>query len=393
LASRKPDYDIIVVGAGPAGSRVAAGLASRGRRVAVCEQFPEAGFKESCTGILGQECVDLADIPDEIIMHRAHSASLVKPDGGIIRVARDEIQACIVDRVAFDRMMAARAVAAGAHYFYNTRVLDIVRNNDNVSLITGGKKGMSSTMTAGAVVLAGGCFGALPKRLGLGRPGDFVCGAQLEAEAGELAEVEVYPGDDIAPGFFAWLVPCGTNRVRAGLMTRRQPGAYLRRFLDKAVSNGKIKNIQGEKIKYGVIPLRTIKRTYGDRLLVVGDAAGQVKPTTGGGVFYGLLCADIAVQTLLGAGSANDHSADVLAAYERAWRHKLGGELRRGYLARRTYEWLGDSGRERLFAIIERNGVVAALADMPELSYDWHGPVLAAMLKKIIRNKMAFISG
>ena len=135
---------------------------------------------------------------------------------------------------------------------------------------------------------------------------------------------------------------------------------YLEKLLDSLREMGKITSIESE-ISYGGIPLKPLPRTYADRLLVVGDAAGQVKPTSGGGIYYGLLCADIAVATLRRALAEDNLTAAGLAAYQRGWRKRLGRELRTGYWARRLFEGLSDRRLDSLFGIVKANGIDEAL--------------------------------
>ena len=113
--------------------------------------------------------------------------------------------------------------------------------------------------------------------------------------------------------------------------------------------------------------------------MLVGNAAGQVKPTTGGGIYYGLLCADIAADNLHLALEKNDLSADSLASYERQWRKKLGRELMIEYYARRFYERLSDRQIDRAFDIASSNHVGEALLEK-DSSFDWHGKTVLKIL-------------
>ena len=126
--------------------------------------------------------------------------------------------------------------------------------------------------------------------------------------------------------------------------------------------------------------MKPLPRTYGERVMVVGDAAGQVKPTTGGGIYYGLLCADVAANTLHQALESNDLSARSLADYERKWRRKLGRELKIGYWARKSYERLSDQQIDRLFDIIKSNGIDEALLKADDLSFDWHSEAVLRLI-------------
>ncbi len=215
--------------------------------------------------------------------------------------------------------------------------------------------------------------------LGMGRHGDVTTGAQAEVEAPSLKEVEVYFGD-VSPKFFGWLAPTAPGKARAGLLARHNPHGLLKEWLLQLAAQGKIISAD-VPLHYGGIPLKPLPRTFGDRVLVVGDAAGQVKPVTGGGIYYGLLCADIAAKHLDRALKTGDLSAASLAGYERDWKQLLGKELREGYFARRLYERLGYGFIDRLFRTVREQGIAEALLREPDLKFDWHGGALRRFVR------------
>jgi digeranylgeranylglycerophospholipid reductase len=371
-------YDAVIVGGGPVGSRVAGCLAEKGHQVLVLEKKGEVGTKSACTGIVGRECVNAFDIDDRVILRKVNSASLFSPSGNSLRLYRPDHQAVVLDRAAFDTGMADRARKAVAEYRFNTRVTDVVIESDGakVTVVCCGK---TQTLPARVAVIASGFNPGLLRRLGMGVFKDFTIGVQAEVEAPYLNEVEVYFGD-MAPGFFAWLVPTTPPLAKAGLLSRRNPGYYLKKWLAELEAGGKIASAEVE-IRHGGIPLKPLPRTYGERLIVVGDAAGQVKPTSGGGIYYGLLSADIAAATLHEALADDNLSAKRLARYERGWRKKLGRELRTGYWARRLFERLNNRQLDRLFEIVKRGGIDEALLKAEELSFDWHSRTIMRLLK------------
>jgi flavin-dependent dehydrogenase len=214
---------------------------------------------------------------------------------------------------------------------------------------------------------------------GLGKIGDFVIGAQAEVETRDIDEVEVYLGQEIAPGFFAWLVPTSPPMALVGLLSRRNPEFYLKKLISSLHAQGKVTSTEGN-LSYRGIPLEPLARTYSKRLLVVGDAAGQVKPTTGGGIYYGLVCADIAARNLGQALEKDNLSAKSLANYEREWKRKLGWELRICYWGRKLYEHLNDRQIDRIFDIIKTNGIDDALLKADDLSFDWHGKAILRLV-------------
>ena len=149
--------------------------------------------------------------------------------------------------------------------------------------------------------------------------------------------------------------------------------------MSSLLAQGKIVSAEAE-LSYGGIPLKPLARTYSERLMVVGSAAGQVKPTTGGGIYYGLLCAEVAANNLHLALKTNALSAKSLANYEREWKRKLGRELTIGYRARKFYERLNDRQIDRIFGIIKSNGIDDALLKADDLSFDWHGEVVLRLI-------------
>jgi flavin-dependent dehydrogenase len=235
-------------------------------------------------------------------------------------------------------------------------------------------------------VLCNGFGGPLTRKTGFGRTDDFVLGAQVEVNTSGVQEVECYFGQSIAPGFFAWLVPTASDKALVGLLTRRNPRVYLERLLSHLTNQRRVTTTNAP-IKHGGIPLMPLKKTYGERLLIVGDAAGHAKPTTGGGIYFGLLCADIASDNINEAFQRDNFSTRKLSQYETRWRKLLGKELQVGYLARRIYENLNDSQIDRIFELIQSHGIHEELLQAPDYSFDWHSRHLMKAISHRILGK------
>lgn len=383
---------MIVVGAGPVGSLVARRLSSLGHSVVVLESKERIGEGVCCTGIIGRECWERFPVDSGVILREAKSASLFSPSGNLIRVARDEVQAYIVDRSAFDSALARDARDAGARYLLGCRVTEVTLGGGCVMVRTN-RDGRGDDFKARVVVIASGFGSKLPAMLGLGRIDDFVIGTQAEVRADGLGEIEVYTGRGIAPGFFAWFVPTLGDKALAGLLCSHHQGRYLRQFIAELSHQRRITSTEFN-ITYGGIPLKPLPRTFGERVVVVGDAAGQVKPTTGGGIYYGMLCADIAAEALHRALGEGNLSAGALADYERVWKEKLSRELRVGYWAHKFYHRLSDSQLERIFSIVRSSGMDQALLEDNRFSFDWHADfILGALKHHALRGILSEIKG
>jgi flavin-dependent dehydrogenase len=153
---------------------------------------------------------------------------------------------------------------------------------------------------------------------------------------------------------------------------------YLKKFLSELQADGHIDSMD-PPIRSWVIPISPLKRTYSERVLAVGDAAGQTKPTTGGGIFYGLLCAEAAAETALRAFQKGEFGLSVMRGYERAWRNKVGGEIKTGALFRRLAEKLSDSEIDDLFRIVHSDGILASISR--NARFDWHRDVISFVLR------------
>ncbi|MCX6004961.1 MAG: NAD(P)/FAD-dependent oxidoreductase [Chloroflexi bacterium] len=372
-------YDVAIIGAGVVGSYIASELAKLGHSVCVLEKHPEPGYKTSCTGIISSECLGLLNVDRDIIQQESRSAKIFSPSGNYIKVEQNVTQAYVLDRPALDRTLASRAVSAGVKYFFLTPVTNIIIDKTKVQILAS-KHTKTVSLDARAVVVATGFMPALTKQLGLGSCPDFAYGAQAEVSCDGTDEVEIYSGKQLAPGFFAWLVPIGNKRAKTGLLCMNNPKYYLDNLLKTLEKQGKIR-VAGCKFSFGKIPLKPLPRTYGGRLIVVGDAAGQVKPTTGGGIYFGVLSAQVASQVLHDALVHDDLSVRNLSRYQKGWHNILRHELDIDYWAHKFYSKLNDQQIDHIFNIIERHGVHESILTSPDITFDWHSKVILDVIK------------
>jgi digeranylgeranylglycerophospholipid reductase len=372
-------YDVSIVGAGPVGSYLAYRLAHLGYKVAVFEAKEAIGSQICCTGIISRECYDLFSPSDNLVLREASSAKFIAPSGQYLRLAKDTVQAYIIDRAAFDIALAKRAEEAGAGYFRQSRVTDALLENEGWQVKVS-SAGQRQRFNSAAMVIACGFGSSLPQRLGMGKIGNFLAGAQTEVNTG-LDEVEVYFDQELAPGGFAWLVPTSRGRGLAGVLCRQNARLRLEGLLSKLMAEDKIDSGEFD-IRQGAIPLGTLPRTYADRLLVVGEAAGQVKPTTGGGIYFGLLCAEIAADNLHQGFASGDLSSSRLARYQKEWQARIGHELRLDYWAHKLYGRASQRQIERLFDVIRSSKIHEQFLKWEDFSFDYHGKLIFRALRQ-----------
>ena len=373
-------YDVIVVGAGPVGSYIAHELSSSGYDVAVFEEKSAPGLDVCCTGIISTECFQSLGPGTDVILTEVNSARFFSPSGRCLRLQTENVQAYVVNRLLLDEALASKAQSRGARYFFSSPVIDIIPGQDSIQAETL-RSGARETFSARAVVLANGFKPKLPRKLGLGKIKSFLVGAQAEIEAKNVDELEVYFGQEIAPSSFAWLVPTSTNKAYIGLLAKSQAKLHLQKFLNNIFDQGRITSREVE-IRQKAVPVGTPARSYGDRVLVIGDAAGQVKPTTGGGIYFGHLGAKIAAEVLDEALSSDNLSATQLSRYQKQWKAKMGKELSLGYRARQAYIKLSDRQIEGIFSALDSSGMAEALLKSGDFSFDWHSRLILAGLKR-----------
>jgi len=369
-------YDVIVIGAGPTGCYAARELARRSYEVLVLEEHAEIGEPVHCTGILGLEACARFDLDPASFETYLSSARFVSPHGQTFRVAADEAKAVVVDRSRFDQLLGDQALSAGASFLLGTRVERVV-TGDDAAVVSANSLGERTSYCASLVVVATGADDRITEQLGLASPSaPPIFGAQLITQPQGLEEVEVHVGRRIAPGGFAWAVPANGHGCRVGLISRRQPQPLLRRFVRSLEQRGVIR-CNGAEMQCRAVPCGPRLPSFGERVLVVGDAAGQVKSTTSGGIYYGLLGTEVAVATADAVLREGDFSASALSAYEAGWLDRLGREQRTGRILRSIRNALTDSEIEAFFWLARRTNIPQLLS---QLHFDWHTSGLLSLL-------------
>jgi len=368
--------DVIVVGGGPAGLYASLQLAQAGFSVALFEEHQAAGEPVHCTGVLAREAFEEFGLSTGSILNELATVRFYSPSGEPVEYSTPSVEAVVVDRALFDRSLARKALAAGVSIFSGQRVTSIDVAHDGV-LVTSG----TTVSRSRVCILACGASYALQRKLGLGMPRLLLHSAQIEVPAGSLGDVEVHFGRSVAPQGFAWAVPVQRDRpyVRIGVMCDRGAGLHFSAIVSRLSVRWGIAAPDVRQPRQKILPLGPIERTYSDRVLALGDAAGLVKPTTGGGIYYSLVSAGLAAQTLAELLPRDELKAESLAIYQRRWRRRLGSELRWQLLLRRIARRLSDEDIDALFELARTDGIMPLVRRTA--AFNHHREFITALFK------------
>jgi len=349
--------DVIVVGGGPCGSFSALTAAKLGAEVVVFEEHREIGVPSHCAGhvsLSGLRQLRL-NLPQEVVENEIKGAVFYAPSGHEFRVRFASSVTCVLNRALFDKFLASLAEEAGVRYRLGTRAESLV-------LDAGCVRGVSvkgEVFESSVVIDSEGCSSVLLKKAGLPTLDMSMVVNGVEGEIDKVENVnydtvEVYLGQKYAPGLFAWIIPRPDGSAKVGLATKTgNPKTYLQNFVRHNPKAGdKLRRSRFVSVSYHPITLGgPLAKTYHDGLLIVGDAASQVKPTTGGGVIMGLNCAKIAGETASEAIKHGDSSAGFLSRYQRRWQSVIGFDMAVMRQMRLMLNRLSDRRLDKIIAL------------------------------------------
>ncbi|MDP2055477.1 MAG: NAD(P)/FAD-dependent oxidoreductase, partial [Acidobacteriota bacterium] len=300
------------------------------------------------------------------------------PSGHSFEYTTATTEAVVIDRAMFDAAMASRAELAGAIVLCGRRVAAIEPAADAVRITLAD----GDTMTARTAILACGANYTFQRRLGFGMPSTFLQSAQLELPADRPGDVEMHFGSEIAPKGFAWAVPVKRSYgtfARIGVMADGDASEYFSRMLARVRERWSVAVPDTLSPRRRMLPLGGVRRSYGDRVLAVGDAAGLVKPTTGGGIYYSVISGEIAAEVLHVALAGNDLSAAALRDYERRWRARFQSEFKAQLALRFVAQRMRDTDIDALFDLAKTDGILPLVRKTAR--FNQHRDFILALLR------------
>jgi digeranylgeranylglycerophospholipid reductase len=351
-----------VIGAGPTGLLSAEVISKNGFNVEVFEEHNNIGYPVHCAGMVSVEGFKRLDILPNPSFHQntIYGGKVFSSDGTCIAIKDTKPRAYIIDRSKFDYFLAERASSNGVSINTGKRV-DRVNFKDGLAhSIMINKTEVSSEI----IIDAEGAGGRLLGRSGIetGQKG-ILFGFNVDLDIGYIEPdmVEVWFDQSLAKGLFIWVIPLNESKVRCGLATSEDNGIKaLNMFIRRRF------NIEAPQvINTGLVCTGgPISNTVYPGMMLIGDVAGQVKPTTGGGLIIGGLCALLAGK--VGAKSLSKGDLSVLGEYENEWRNKFGSELNTMLIGRRILNRLGDYRINQIFSSVKSEELEGKLTKLVE---------------------------
>jgi digeranylgeranylglycerophospholipid reductase len=347
--------DAIIVGAGPSGSMAAHTLASGGARVVVLEEHKQIGSPCHCAGLVSPRTLALAGESNSGTVLRSFDRARVwSPKGNIAWLESNNVQALAIDRTDFDRSLAARAQDAGARIWLGVRAESFERVNGDVHVVAANGKGQER-LKAPVLIGADGVRSRVAHWFDSGGEGELLptIKADVRFDFPGTDDIEIFVGNQIAPGWFGWIIPIGNGLARLGLGGQcRDLRRRFSSFLELVRERFGDFSLIGQRGWF--IPVRPASQIAFDHGLLVGDAARQAKPSSGGGIYMGMRAGILAAETTLEAFGGGNFEYDSLRRYEDVWREQEGDELRYNHWLRSIYNRMSDDEINQLVMLCNR---------------------------------------
>ena len=385
--------DVLVVGAGPAGSMAAKAAAEKGVDVIILEEHEVPGTPVYCA-----EGLSIGGIKDgglepvaPYVSQQISTARVIAPNGKTLDLTSNNWTGYTLDRQVFDRTLAENAVKAGAKMMIETRATDVIKDGNKIVGVKAVHDGEELEIHAKVVIGADGHWSIIRRRAGLQRyfP-DFVTCAQYQLGGLDLEDPtanEFYMGSNYAPGGYAWVFPKSKSVANVGLGVRKAhskaPIEYLKDF---CASDPRFRNAKIIKINGGICPVSgTLDKIVLDGLILVGDAAGMLVPMTGAGIHSGIESGKMAGRVAAEAVQEGDVSEKRLSKFREEFDKYWGKRIKE---SGRVLEMLDKFTDEDLntLADVVNNDDILALANGENVAI-----ALAGIVKRSPRKLMQLI--
>ena len=353
----RSEYDVVVIGCGPAGSTAARFAAAGGASVLILERDREPGIPVRCgEGVPERLLQEFLSIDKKWISSKITEAQIFSPDGASA-ISGNNGTGYILERRIFDAELANIACEAGADLITKADATGLVYENNQITGVKYRYMGKEELVVCKLVIGADGVESRVGRWAGIKTDITLkdihtsvqytVCNLNISAKT-----IQFHFGNKIAPGGYAWVFPksSSTANIGVGVAADKLKENSIKYYLDKFI-NEKFPEAKISCQICGGIPLTDGSNTiYTDGMMLVGDAARQINPITGGGIFQGMIAGKIAGELAAEAVKKNRFDADFLVKYRKAWDKKLGNVHKLHYKLKQRFYNMSDERYNRFVA-------------------------------------------
>lgn len=373
------EYDTIIIGGGPVGGKVASEIAKENFKVLIIEEHRNIGKPIQCAGLIAPRVFDLVcNSAKKSIQNDIKGARFHSPKNNILSISSKETKAFVIDREVFDKEIVNSAIKNNVELILNSKFLSAEIVNGKVE-VKFRKDDEVKIATTKILIGADGVNSKVRRIFNLSQPKELLLGFQAEVKNLKLEEdkVDVFFGRKISPNFFVWAIPHG-EFARVGLCIIKGEGYpyyYFKKFMKNFLPNAKIISFNA-----GKIPLGYSQRTFSENVMIIGDAACQIKPTSAGGIYFGILSAKYCAETTIKALKENNFSSSFLSDYQRKWQKDIGEEIKKGMIFRKLFCKLNDDDIEEIYKILNKENIIKIIEEYGDIDYPFD------LTFKILRN-------
>ena len=353
--------EVAVIGAGPVGLVAGRVAADGGLAVEIVERRRPDGVPSCCTGLVSPATLSVLGASNASVLRTIRAIRLILPSGRSIELRARSDKAVVLDRVLLERELRRQAEDAGAQLHFGSEAMTASPGTVRIR-----SENEDRTIHPSIIIAADGPGSQVASWFSLEPPRLLVSAAQADVAVSAPCEdrVDLFIGESVAPGFFGWAVPAepGVVRVGVGVTPPHAPVPHLDRLLDARFPGARVLARSA-----GQIPLERAARPAADGLLLVGDAAGHVKPLSGGGLYIGGSCARIAGELAIQAIRDPARRRQLSSCYLKRCTEAVGRELTFGTTIRHYLSRLHDADVEKLADAIDDPQLLDFLADRADI--------------------------